>query len=302
MQTRSFSRIGNIDIGSNSIKYKEFSYSNKSKKIKLIKTKRINIRLGRDVFKFKRIRNKTKNNLYKAMKIMSEDISENNLQYFDVVATSAIRDSKNRKAICKQIKKIFSTECRVLSGKDEAKLLSYASYSHDIKNCLLVDVGGGSTELYFTDEKGVEYLESFNIGSVRIKQNRDKDKEWIALSDFIKNIGIENIKSVVGIGGNIREIVNGINSNIELQSVSLKDLKDFVNKFSYCSNKKRISNYNFSEYRVDVAEYTAKIFIYIMKQVPHSRLKLLKYSISEGSVLDSISNQKKKSELKISVA
>ena len=71
---------------------------------------------------------------------------------------------------------------------EEASLLKFFNYKEFIDSeSLLVDVGGGSTELYLCD-KNEEKLKSFNLGAVRILKGLDKEKNWQELSDFLANI------------------------------------------------------------------------------------------------------------------
>ena len=93
---------------------------------------------------------------------------------------------------------------KILSGREEAYYLKDANIKkiEDLDYPMYVDVGGGSTEIYLKIGE-TEAFESFDIGAVRIMNNKDNKEEWKKLEEFLKKLEA-NPTSLVGIGGNIR--------------------------------------------------------------------------------------------------
>jgi exopolyphosphatase/guanosine-5'-triphosphate,3'-diphosphate pyrophosphatase len=91
------------------------------------------------------------------------------------VTTEAIRKAENAQAVLKKIKKMTGIDFEVISGDEEARLtllavkhrLSQLHYAS--RNFVVVDIGGGSTELIFHYEDEV-IARSFPIGIVTIAQ------------------------------------------------------------------------------------------------------------------------------------
>ncbi len=85
------------------------------------------------------------------------------------VATSAVRDAANKEIFLDLIRQTAGLRVRVLSGQDEAAL-SYrgvlAGLAVEPRSTVVVDVGGGSTELIWTQD-GRLRLASVNVGAVR---------------------------------------------------------------------------------------------------------------------------------------
>jgi exopolyphosphatase/guanosine-5'-triphosphate,3'-diphosphate pyrophosphatase len=88
------------------------------------------------------------------------------------VATSAVRDAENGEAFLGEIEWSYGFTTRLLSGDDEAAtmLRGVVSDAPLRARTLLVDIGGGSTELVLARPDGVESAVSTEAGSVRLTE------------------------------------------------------------------------------------------------------------------------------------
>jgi exopolyphosphatase / guanosine-5'-triphosphate,3'-diphosphate pyrophosphatase len=87
-------------------------------------------------------------------------------------ATSAVRDAENGEAFLGEIEWSYGFETRLLSGHDEA-LLTFGGVSSGREveeRTLVIDVGGGSTELILGGPAGVSFHESYDLGCVRLTE------------------------------------------------------------------------------------------------------------------------------------
>ncbi|MDQ3728935.1 MAG: Ppx/GppA family phosphatase [Actinomycetota bacterium] len=85
------------------------------------------------------------------------------------IATSAVRDAENSGAFCGELRERFALSARVLSGDDEARL-TYLGAIHDrpaTEGALVIDIGGGSTELVVGSGSDVAWHASLDAGTVR---------------------------------------------------------------------------------------------------------------------------------------
>jgi exopolyphosphatase/guanosine-5'-triphosphate,3'-diphosphate pyrophosphatase len=87
------------------------------------------------------------------------------------VATSAVREARNATVFLHRARQEAGVEVNVISGVEEARLIqlgvlqALAVYDQRL---LLVDVGGGSTEILYGQGNAVHYARSVKLGSLRM--------------------------------------------------------------------------------------------------------------------------------------
>ena len=83
-------------------------------------------------------------------------------------ATNAMRIATNRDQIVAKINKLFGWEVNIVSGKEEASLSYLGAISGYSENStvVVIDIGGGSTELIFGKQTEIKFIKSFPIGVV----------------------------------------------------------------------------------------------------------------------------------------
>ena len=97
------------------------------------------------------------------------------------VATSAVRDAENGEAFLGEIEWSYGFATRLLTGEDEG-LTTFAGVAAGRAigaGTMVVDIGGGSTELIVGGPDGVEYHTSLDVGSVRLTERHGDDLEAI---------------------------------------------------------------------------------------------------------------------------
>jgi exopolyphosphatase/guanosine-5'-triphosphate,3'-diphosphate pyrophosphatase len=88
-----------------------------------------------------------------------------------VVGTNTLRKAANAQAFLDQAERILGTRVEIISGREEARLI-YLGVSHALEDTadrrLVVDIGGGSTEIIVGRQFGAELMESFYMGCVSV--------------------------------------------------------------------------------------------------------------------------------------
>jgi exopolyphosphatase / guanosine-5'-triphosphate,3'-diphosphate pyrophosphatase len=88
-----------------------------------------------------------------------------------VVATSATRDAADRQAFLDGVRELLGVEAEVLTGRQEAAATyrgATAAGARDDRPTLVVDIGGGSTELIAGHGRVPRAMVSLDIGCVRL--------------------------------------------------------------------------------------------------------------------------------------
>jgi len=87
----------------------------------------------------------------------------------DAIATSAVRDADNGSAFIAELRERFALSARVLDGEEEARLtyLGATSESAPSEPTLVIDIGGGSTEMVVGTGTEISFHDSLQAGVVR---------------------------------------------------------------------------------------------------------------------------------------
>ena len=177
-------KIASIDIGTNAIKSKIFKTTPTS--IEFVEGIRSPIRLGSDVFIDGILQHQKLIELSKTLREYQNHFTKNNIKMYEIVATSAFRDTQNSEDARRFIENEIEHPVRIISGLEEAKLIRFHPKSESKDNRVFVDVGGGSTEI-FMYRNGKHIIQSFQLGAVRGMLNKDCPNEWKRLKSWIKS-------------------------------------------------------------------------------------------------------------------
>jgi exopolyphosphatase/guanosine-5'-triphosphate,3'-diphosphate pyrophosphatase len=88
------------------------------------------------------------------------------------IATSAVRDAENGEAFLGEIEWSYGFTTRLLTGEEEAAMMirGVTAGRPPLDGVLVVDIGGGSTELVLARDGNVAYSTSLDVGCVRITE------------------------------------------------------------------------------------------------------------------------------------
>ena len=125
-----------------------------------------------------------------------------------LVATSAVRDAENGEALLGEIEWSYGFDTRLLSGDEEAQLTvrGVAAGRKLAPGTLVVDVGGGSTELVLADGS---FRESLDLGCVRMTERFGDDLDGLRhavaalLAERIPHEAVARVHSAVGVAGTV---------------------------------------------------------------------------------------------------
>ena len=88
------------------------------------------------------------------------------------IATSSVRDAENGEAFLGEIEWSYGFTTRLLSGQEEAAMMirGLTAGRPPLDDALVVDIGGGSTELVLAADGAVRFATSLDVGCVRITE------------------------------------------------------------------------------------------------------------------------------------
>ncbi|HEV8462505.1 MAG TPA: hypothetical protein VGQ38_17525 [Gaiellaceae bacterium] len=115
------------------------------------------------------------------------------------VATSAVRDAENGEAFLGEVEWSYGFATRLLTGDEEAAM-TLRGVGPLAEGTVVIDVGGGSTELITND-----FRTSMDIGSVRLTERHDTD--WgAAAADIRAHLPALTATHLLGVDGTTAEL------------------------------------------------------------------------------------------------
>jgi exopolyphosphatase/guanosine-5'-triphosphate,3'-diphosphate pyrophosphatase len=243
--------------------------------IEFIKGIRSPIRLGSDVFNDGNLSEGKLDQVIETIREYEEVFKENSISHYEIVATSAFRDTANSEDARRYIETAINHPLRVISGLEEAKLIRFHPKSNTGKNKIFVDLGGGSTEFFIRNEEET-VIRSFQLGAVRNMLKKDEKEEWQRLEEWLQSI--KSKKRLIGIGGNIRSFLNSQGS----KEMSLNEFVKKSERLSKLDTKEKINKYKFSPDRADVIDHALQIFKFIAEQLEIQTITSTKWGISDS--------------------
>jgi exopolyphosphatase/guanosine-5'-triphosphate,3'-diphosphate pyrophosphatase len=141
-----------------------------------------------------------------------------NISNYHFFATASLRNIKNKEVVLKQVKDKVGVQIEIISGEEEAELSFNGAISNiNTKNGILIDVGGGSTEIVIFKNNTPIYKTSLPIGSLSlfntyVDHMLPTAEEAKSIREEVINqlnkdpIKQETMSNMVCIGGTIRAI------------------------------------------------------------------------------------------------
>lgn len=263
-------RYAAIDVGSNAVRLliANIIENNGSVSFKKNTLVRVPVRLGDDAFLNNHISDKKADDLVKSMQAFKNLMDVFKVTDYMACATSAMREADNGPQVAERIMTEAGINLQIVHGQSEAEII-YASHAEinidKDKNYLYIDVGGGSTELSLFSRGELQASQSFNLGTIRILDNQDKEETWNEMKEFIRE-HTRHHKNIFGIGtgGNINKLYKLSNEKdgAPLTYVKLKSLYNYLDSFSM---KERINVLGLNQDRADVIIPACEIYLTVLK-------------------------------------
>ncbi|MGB8683843.1 MAG: Ppx/GppA phosphatase family protein [Candidatus Binatus sp.] len=165
-------RLGAIDVGSNSVHMIVADVS-RDGHLEVVDRVKEMVRLGRRSFTTGRLTAESMDLAVRALVNFKKLLRVRRVERLRAVATSAVREARNRTEFIRRIKRETGLTVEVISGLDEARLIFQAArhaLGLDGGPHLLVDVGGGSVELVLVRDGRPLWMRSVKLGAARLAE------------------------------------------------------------------------------------------------------------------------------------
>src|SRR4051812_28991484 len=159
-----------IDLGSNATRLQIAQLSGGH--LSVLAEDRAAVRLGEQVFRTGRLSAPAIARTAVAMERFAKLAQRAGAAHVRAVATSAVREASNRVALVRTIRNHAGFDLEVISGAEEARLVCLGVLQGEpaSERSLILDIGGGSTEIISARGEEPESAWSLQLGSVRLTE------------------------------------------------------------------------------------------------------------------------------------
>jgi exopolyphosphatase/guanosine-5'-triphosphate,3'-diphosphate pyrophosphatase len=218
------------------------------------------------------------------------------------VATAAVRNATNGQAFIKRIKDSLDLDVKTLTGEEEA-FYDYCGVvnSIDASEGLIIDIGGGSIEMVWMDNRKIKHSHSFNFGAVTLASmfnltDEVKESSIKALKEYLikafKSIDWleeKNFNLLIGVGGTLRNIAKIDKrqkdysfDRIHNYEMTVKSVENVFDQVKDLSLKERKNVSGLSKKRADIFIGANGFVLYLMEYLGINQLTLSGKGIREG--------------------
>jgi exopolyphosphatase/guanosine-5'-triphosphate,3'-diphosphate pyrophosphatase len=300
-------RCAGMDVGSNALRLAIAEFKSPTR-YKILARKRVPVRLGESVFKTSRIAPVTLEAALEAFREFRDLMKEQGVVLHRAVATSATREAKNRSTFLDRVHEETGIDLEMIPGTEEARLVALGVRAK-VKlsgTALIMDVGGGSSELALLQGGEILLVESHNLGTVRLLEQLGEGakgkggslrifRETVRASRFplLESLRGHRVTKLVGTGGNIEALASLNSPDADKDdsvrrpvSVPVARLQNVMESLAKLTPEERVKKHNLRPDRADVIVPAGAIFEYVAKRTRVTRILVPFVGLVDGVLLD----------------
>ncbi len=214
-------RCAGMDIGSNAFRLAIAEFISPTR-YRVLEKVRIPVRLGESVFRANRIDAATMDSALEAFRTFRRTMESHGVVVHRAVATSAPREAKNRAVFIERVHTETGIDLELIQGAEEARLVALgvrARISLARGLSVILDVGGGSSEIALVGHGEILVVESHDVGGIRLLERVGtppagrllpllRTALQTARFPLLDSIGRRRVMRFVGTGGNIETLAS----------------------------------------------------------------------------------------------
>jgi len=316
-RSRLMARLGAIDIGSNAIRLRivdveapeQGPRGARFRPFREVWAERVPVRLGHDVFTRGRIQPTMIAQACDALRNFRGTMDQVKVDRYRAVATSACREAKNADVFVERAEREAGVHVEVIEGVEEARLVQIAVRERlnlENKTAVLIDIGGGSTELTVMKNLEAVFSVSLPVGTVRLIESFlegggsiDSVRQQL-LDEYIERIASEAVRElseaaegridvVVATGGNIETLADLTpvpQAFPESRGIEVRGMNRLLGELTTLTIEERIARYGLRPDRADTIVPAAKILAYIASGLSVESILAPGVGLKEGVLVD----------------
>jgi exopolyphosphatase / guanosine-5'-triphosphate,3'-diphosphate pyrophosphatase len=231
---------------------------------------------------------------------------------YRAVATSAVREASNADTLVDRAFLRAGIDVEVIDGSEENRLM-YMAIRDAVRrvdladrNVLVVEVGGGSTDISFLEKSEPLHSGTFALGAVRMRQSmqgvkadlkqRRKliDRQIKNTLDTIANtIPFAEAQEMMALGGDIRLAARQItkSESQDFWVLDRKELKKFCDEIIRYDIDQLVRNYGLTYPEAETFAEALLVYSHIAERTKAERIHVFSVNIRAGLVLDMVARE-----------
>ncbi|WP_414551851.1 Ppx/GppA phosphatase family protein [Anabaena sp. CCY 0017] len=306
--------IAAIDMGTNSLHMVVVKIDPTLPSFRIIAKEKETVRLGNRDIATGELKPEIIDKAITALRRFQEVAKMANAETIIAVATSAVREAPNGKDFLHRVEEELGLSVDLISGQEEARRIYLGVLSgmeFDNQPHIVVDIGGGSTELILGDSQEARSLTSTKVGAVRLTSEfittdpiSDAEFQYLqaytrgmlerSVEDVLANIQPGESPRLVGTSGTIetlamihaRENLDTVPSTLNGYEFSLKDLENWVYRLRKMTNSEISNIPGMPEKRSEVILAGAVVLQEAMSLLGVESVTVCGRALREGVIVD----------------
>jgi exopolyphosphatase/guanosine-5'-triphosphate,3'-diphosphate pyrophosphatase len=297
-----------IDIGSSAIRM-DIAEIHQDGTIRILDSLKKGVQLGREAFTAGHLSQETIRAACEALRDFKKVMDTYGVVRYRAVATSAVRESSNSETFLDRLLMNTGLDVEVIDGPEENRLTISAVMDSLRGNpelfeakCILVEVGGGSTDIALLNGGELQQSGTFPLGSIRVRSGigsgAAKQDQQIRLlkrqiTSFLSNIKREmefrDASAYIALGGDVRfaaRILNSSGQNARLSFVPRDVFSEFVDSVSRLTVDGLVQKYSIPYLDAETLAPALLTYSQILKETQAKDIIISDASIRAGILQD----------------
>jgi len=305
--------FASIDIGTNTFRlliaeiHRQDSTDNYS--IREIYSERIITRIGEGLQESGTLTRTAIERSIETLQKFRDIISRHNVYRTSALATSALREAQNSASFLKEIKEKTGFEIEIISGDQEAEITASGMLIDMVKphSALMIDIGGGSTELIVLRNNQPLLKQSLHLGvvylaGVYMKHDPPLEKDLNRMGEeiaqqiasvaasFKELLSAETI--LIGTAGTVTTlaaVAQGLSSfdhtRIHNYKLPIETVNNIFSDIARIHSQERAASIPFEPERLDIIVPGTLILLTLMETFSFHEMTVSNYGLREGILI-----------------
>ena len=299
-------RIAAIDVGSNSV-HMIVCRVGPDLSFEVIDREKDMIRLGAAGLEGRRLPDSSIQTALQTLSKFKRLAESHGVEEIMAAATSAVREAENGGDLIRAAQRDLGVRVRVISGTEEARLIHIAAaYATGLGRspAVVIDIGGGSTEITFGTAARAEFGRSFKLGVLRLTERfartdplaRDDERRLVRhirrqVGAYARQLRRRGFDRVVGTSGTMLSIGSlaagtRIGDDVRNARVSTKAIRRLRKRLTLMTLDERLKVPGLDPRRADLSAVGAILIDTLLTALGADELTLCDFALREGLIID----------------